>query len=103
MLKSKVSQQDTVVTDQTAQLNARDQEIEALKAVVEECKAKIMEHEDMRKKLHNEIQELKGNIRVFCRVRPQLESEALSEESKMVMQDDKPNTIELVQSLVPLI
>ena len=29
----------------------------------------------MRRKLHNMVQELKGNIRVFCRVRPLLPSD----------------------------
>ena len=29
----------------------------------------------MRRSLHNTIQELKGNIRVFCRMRPLLEDE----------------------------
>ena len=32
--------------------------------------SKLMEQEAMRRALHNTIQELKGNIRVFCRVRP---------------------------------
>ena len=29
----------------------------------------------MRRRLHNQVQELKGNIRVFCRVRPFLPGE----------------------------
>lgn len=34
-----------------------------------------IEHESIRRKMHNIIQELKGNIRVFCRVRPVLSSD----------------------------
>ncbi|ORY20229.1 kinesin-domain-containing protein, partial [Neocallimastix californiae] len=40
-----------------------------------EAKKNIQAIEEQRRFLHNEIQELKGNIRVFCRVRPVLESE----------------------------
>ncbi|KAK6134930.1 hypothetical protein DH2020_031308 [Rehmannia glutinosa] len=36
---------------------------------------KIVEGEKLRKRLHNTILELKGNIRVFCRVRPHLSDE----------------------------
>ncbi|KAI8386912.1 P-loop containing nucleoside triphosphate hydrolase protein [Blakeslea trispora] len=34
----------------------------------------IIRHEQQRRKDHDRLQELKGNIRVFCRVRPALES-----------------------------
>ncbi|KZV56429.1 kinesin-3 [Dorcoceras hygrometricum] len=44
---------------------------------------KIVEGEKLRKKLHNTILELKGNIRVFCRVRPLLADEAASD-SKII-------------------
>ncbi|XP_074654034.1 carboxy-terminal kinesin 2-like isoform X2 [Tubulanus polymorphus] len=37
---------------------------------IEKQKIQILEHETNRRKLHNTIQELRGNIRVFCRVRP---------------------------------
>jgi kinesin family protein C1 len=33
---------------------------------------KLRAEETLRRKLHNQVQELKGNIRVFCRVRPTL-------------------------------
>ena len=39
---------------------------------IEGFKAKERGYETERRKLHNTIQELKGNIRVFCRVRPLL-------------------------------
>ncbi|KAI4257202.1 MAG: hypothetical protein L6R42_005803 [Xanthoria sp. 1 TBL-2021] len=46
----------------------------AIKAA-EEAKEKLRTEETLRRKLHNQVQELKGNIRVFCRVRPSLESD----------------------------
>lgn len=53
--------------------------LEQAKADLEQVQAdleqKIREHESVRRMLHNTIQELKGNIRVFCRMRPLLENE----------------------------
>ncbi|PSS16235.1 Kinesin-like protein [Actinidia chinensis var. chinensis] len=46
--------------------------IEELQSRLAEAEVKIIEGENLRKKLHNTILELKGNIRVFCRVRPLL-------------------------------
>lgn len=45
-------------------------DIDAMRIRVEEAEQKVREGETERRKLHNQIQELKGNIRVFCRVRP---------------------------------
>jgi len=56
-----------------ADLNQRMQE--AIVAA-SEANAKLRTEESLRRKLHNQVQELKGNIRVFCRVRPVLENEA---------------------------
>ncbi|KAF2225135.1 kinesin-like protein [Elsinoe ampelina] len=40
-----------------------------------EAQSKLRAEESLRRKLHNQVQELKGNIRVFCRVRPALEND----------------------------
>ncbi|CAJ2659986.1 unnamed protein product [Trifolium pratense] len=45
---------------------------------------KLIEGEKLRKELHNTILELKGNIRVFCRVRPLLPDESYSTEGKII-------------------
>ena len=42
---------------------------------IQDLEAKLVKTEHVRKKLHNRIQELRGNIRVYVRVRPFLENE----------------------------
>jgi kinesin family protein C1 len=64
---------------------ARDSDqstVSGLKLALEAAQGRILTLEEeartaemLRRKLHNTIQELKGNIRVFCRVRPLLSSE----------------------------
>ena len=43
---------------------------EALRELVDELRRKLLQSEIKRKQLHNQIQELRGNIRVFVRCRP---------------------------------
>ncbi|KAJ3779163.1 P-loop containing nucleoside triphosphate hydrolase protein [Lentinula raphanica] len=50
-------------------------DLEAEQQEKTEMKREAMENEAVRRKLHNMVQELKGNIRVFCRVRPVLPSD----------------------------
>jgi Microtubule binding len=49
----------------------------------DEIQEKLRAEETIRRKLHNQIQELKGNIRVFCRVRPALSHESVDEGNKL--------------------
>ncbi|KAG0624343.1 hypothetical protein M758_3G240900 [Ceratodon purpureus] len=49
-----------------------------------EAEQKVKEGELLRKKLHNTILELKGNIRVFCRVRPLMVEEEDGNETAIV-------------------
>ncbi|KAI3466204.1 hypothetical protein Pfo_022867 [Paulownia fortunei] len=55
-----------------------------LKNRLADADLKIVEGEKLRKKLHNTILELKGNIRVFCRVRPLLSDDGVGTEAKVV-------------------
>ncbi|KAF5332299.1 hypothetical protein D9611_008060 [Ephemerocybe angulata] len=64
------------------QLESMNLEVADMKELVEEkekavieMKKEVFESETIRRKLHNTILELKGNIRVFCRVRPVLSSD----------------------------
>ncbi|XP_040180888.1 kinesin-like protein KIFC1 isoform X2 [Rana temporaria] len=57
-----------LATDQSAQISS-------LTRTVEERDTQVYALETERRRLHNTVQELKGNIRVFCRVRPILPSE----------------------------
>ena len=63
-----------------------------------EAQEKLRVEETLRRKLHNQVQELKGNIRVFCRVRPTLESDE-DEKARIVFPDsDTDNKEVAVQS-----
>ncbi|KDP39040.1 hypothetical protein JCGZ_00797 [Jatropha curcas] len=58
--------------------------ITELQTRLEDAEFKLTEGEKLRKKLHNTILELKGNIRVFCRVRPLLPDDSPCAEGKIV-------------------
>ncbi|ONI02549.1 hypothetical protein PRUPE_6G205100 [Prunus persica] len=56
--------------DSIPELNKMIFAVQALVAECEDLKVKYNEEQAKRKKLFNEVQEAKGNIRVFCRCRP---------------------------------
>ena len=62
--------------------------VESHQKTIENIERKLREEETTRRKLHNAVQELKGNIRVFCRVRPSLPSEANVPLTKMEFEND---------------
>nr|BAB09933.1 kinesin-like protein [Arabidopsis thaliana] len=81
--------QDRLVSDLSTfekmnEYEDQKQSIIDLKSRVEEAELKLVEGEKLRKKLHNTILELKGNIRVFCRVRPLLPGENNGDEGKTI-------------------
>ncbi|XP_062209600.1 kinesin-like protein KIN-14E [Phragmites australis] len=69
--------------------------VQALVAQCEDLKLKYYEEMAKRKKLHNIVQETKGNIRVFCRCRPLSKYEASSGQ-KCVVEFDGANDGDIV-------
>jgi kinesin family member C1 len=61
----------------------------------QELQEKLRREETLRRKLHNQVQELKGNIRVFCRVRPTLNMDATDEQAKIALPDDGDDAKEI--------
>lgn len=61
----------------------------------ENIKEKLRKEETLRRKLHNQVQELKGNIRVFCRVRPSLNSEPATSIAPMQYPDESEEAKEI--------
>ncbi|KAJ5413971.1 hypothetical protein N7509_000598 [Penicillium cosmopolitanum] len=64
-------------------------------AETDAVKEKLRREETLRRKLHNQVQELKGNIRVFCRVRPSLNSEPASHIAAMQYPDETEDAKEI--------
>jgi len=67
-LQSQLDSQSKTIAELTLKLEKARMEVDAYQH-------DAMESEMVRRKLHNMVQELKGNIRVFCRVRPVLPSD----------------------------
>ena len=72
-LKLKNEQSDLCIVEKEAIIDQLQKETLHQKELLNESHDKLQEAETVRRQLHNMIQELKGNIRVFCRVRPLLE------------------------------
>ncbi|GFR50250.1 hypothetical protein Agub_g12436 [Astrephomene gubernaculifera] len=79
---------------QNAELKAQ---VENLQTALADAERRIYEGELMRRKLHNIIQDLKGNIRVYCRVRPVSSAEAADSSHDSEMSLDFPATGDLVE------
>ena len=64
-----------------------------------EATEKLRKEETLRRKLHNQVQELKGNIRVFCRVRPTLSLDAAQDSARLSFpqndEEEVPTEIEI--------
>ncbi|KAB8069774.1 kinesin motor domain protein [Aspergillus leporis] len=58
-------------------------------------KDKLRKEETLRRKLHNQVQELKGNIRVFCRVRPSLATEPAADVAQIQYPDESEECKEI--------
>ncbi|KAL7223510.1 hypothetical protein ACSBR1_025041 [Camellia fascicularis] len=67
---SQLSHEAHECSDSIPEMNKMVFAVQSLVAQCEDLKVKYSEEQRKRRKLYNEVQEAKGNIRVFCRCRP---------------------------------
>ncbi len=59
---------ETVVNK--AEIDRQLREIEKLRTEIREISNKLLLEQHERRKLHNTVEDMKGKIRVYCRIRP---------------------------------
>ncbi len=94
-MKAKINFLESDNQQQSQQFVNLHQKTQEAVAARDEALEKLRKEETLRRKLHNEIQELKGNIRVFCRVRPVLRHEE-EEPAKIDFPDEQLDCREVV-------
>lgn len=79
LYKSRLETCELQVAEKTELLERSHQHVLSLQHQAALLAQKLYDGECTRRRLHNDLQELKGNIRVFCRVRPFLPGEPAEE------------------------
>ncbi|TPX32890.1 hypothetical protein SmJEL517_g04096 [Synchytrium microbalum] len=103
MLRLKLETTEESVRIRDSKIGELESQVLEMKTTITKMENKVREEETLRRRLHNMIQELKGNIRVFCRVRPPLESEIVDRKVEELMshinfpENEEENAIELSQ------
>ncbi|KAK3818938.1 MAG: putative kinesin family protein [Benniella sp.] len=69
-LKMKIERTEDTLAQRELTIESLKQQLSESQMACHELEKRIRNEETIRRRLHNTIQELKGNIRVFCRVRP---------------------------------
>ncbi|CAL5346748.1 unnamed protein product [Camellia sinensis] len=81
---SQLSHEAHECSDSIPEMNKMVFAVQSLVAQCEDLKVKYSEEQRKRRKLYNEVQEAKGNIRVFCRCRPSSKAEVTAEHETVV-------------------
>ncbi|MCJ1314419.1 kinesin-like nuclear fusion protein [Agyrium rufum] len=97
-LRSSRAHVDFLESDSKSQSHAfadLEQKTQDAIKIANEAREKLRIEETLRRKLHNQVQELKGNIRVFCRVRPSLPNEQANGAARISYPDDQTDSKEV--------
>ncbi|EEQ87365.2 kinesin family member C1 [Blastomyces dermatitidis ER-3] len=94
-LKARIEFLESGNKEQSDAFGRLDQELRDALAETQATKDKLRKEETLRRKLHNQIQELKGNIRVFCRVRPMLDNEPVEDSARIEFPDSEADSKEI--------
>ncbi|KAF5838673.1 kinesin-like protein [Dunaliella salina] len=95
MAESSAGTRSTQITELQGQVGQ-------LQHALTDAERRVLEGEMVRRKLHNIIQELKGNIRVFCRVRPIGGPERPGEPDSQAMSVEFPESNDLLRAGITL-
>ncbi|KXZ52544.1 hypothetical protein GPECTOR_9g588 [Gonium pectorale] len=87
---------DATAETRGAQISELKAQVETLQGSLADAERRVYEGELIRRKLHNIIQDLKGNIRVYCRVRPVSAAEAADAGHDSEMALDFPTSGDLL-------
>ncbi|KAK7203083.1 kinesin-LIKE protein [Myxozyma melibiosi] len=76
-LFAKINELENVVMNKDSRIRDMEKQLADATDAAALAKEKLIKEETLRRVLHNQVQELRGNIRVFCRVRPPSAKESL--------------------------
>ncbi|OJJ96609.1 hypothetical protein ASPACDRAFT_1874723 [Aspergillus aculeatus ATCC 16872] len=94
-LKARIEFLESGREEQSQAFERLNQQMMDALAETNATKEKLRKEETLRRKLHNQVQELKGNIRVFCRVRPSLPSDPVNQVAQIQFPDDAEDCKEI--------
>ncbi|KMU86863.1 carboxy-terminal kinesin 2 [Coccidioides immitis H538.4] len=94
-LKARIEFLESGNKEQSDAFARLDQQLNDALAETKATKEKLRKEETLRRRLHNQVQELKGNIRVFCRVRPLLDNETMDAAARIRFPDSDVDSKEI--------